>query len=963
MPQVRAATQRRNASSAGLAPAPARAARPRSRPGLQAMLAPRRTRLAALVALAIASAPSAFATTYTASVEDNGSGTVVDTFSYAIAQTSANPGTNDTVVIDVVGGPLFSIFGATLPKLTAPLTVESSNSAVVTTIAMVPSNTPLVYAPAPLTTSGSGDWILGQNYSFIGQVGANGTANAAAGAGLAGFALNGSLTNNGGLTGGTGGIGAADPAANATGGAGGNGGAGLVLDANSTLVNDQAIFGGSGGFAGAAPNGTGGAGGSGGAGVYGNNSTLINNGTISGGAPAPGGEGSQIGVAGVGGVGVEGQSLTIIDSGTIEGDGSAADSLLLTGGNNTLTLLGTQWILTGNIGLQGGASLTFNQNTAQTLNVSVTGNGSIVQNGSGNLTLANASSYTGGTVVQSGTLITGTTDVLPANGSVVVASTGTLDLNNQSQAIGSLGGSGAVLLGSGNLTVTAGASLLTPTLAAMPLPRRASAAPSTAATAAAAFNGVIQGSGGLIVNGGTQSLGGVNQYTGATVIGNAGTLALAGAGSIATSSAVRNDGTFNLAAANGDVTVQNYTQAANGTLVLGVTSSTIQQLHVDGTATLAGALELYGTSTTYADGLHPLLSATAGINGSFGSVYGGGTLQQGYVLVLQNVGGALELLLSRTAPLASDTNASTEALAAALQTPFTLASSALNNDLNSDCDAFDTGNVCLGAAGRYTVIDSSGPHEAAAMVFGGYRVDTNLRVGGWADQGIDYQAHSPLVSTDSTNPIVGAYGVWTQDPGSDGYAVRVAAGFGDRTLTLTRPRIGTAEPGSGTSTLKSTGVTAVVRYDHDVEHGWVVAPYAGVRYTDATLGGYTEQLVQGTTGSPLTYGDLSEKFVTALVGTGFHGPLGDRIDGSASVGIEQDLYSNTGSATVTNADIGQLNAMSLSNSTPHLRPALAVGASYAIDRSQRIGIGLNYSQQPYDTHGVTSTEVDYMAWF
>lgn len=81
-------------------------------------------------------------------------------------------------------------------------------------------------------------------------------------------------------------------------------------------------------------------------------------------------------------------------------------------------------------------------------------------------------------------------------------------LANSDVAVQSLAGSGRVELGSRNLTLT---------------------------QASGTFDGVIAGSGGLVLDGGTQRLGGKNTYTGPTLV-RGGTLALAGAGSIAASS-------------------------------------------------------------------------------------------------------------------------------------------------------------------------------------------------------------------------------------------------------------------------------------------------------------------------------------------------------------------------------------------------------------------------------------------
>ena len=76
------------------------------------------------------------------------------------------------------------------------------------------------------------------------------------------------------------------------------------------------------------------------------------------------------------------------------------------------------------------------------------------------MTLSGASSYTGSTVINAGTLqLSGSANRLPTGTAVVLANTAgaTLDLNGQNQTIASLAGGGAaggnILTGGGTLTV------------------------------------------------------------------------------------------------------------------------------------------------------------------------------------------------------------------------------------------------------------------------------------------------------------------------------------------------------------------------------------------------------------------------------------------------------------------------------------------------------------------------------
>jgi fibronectin-binding autotransporter adhesin len=304
-----------------------------------------------------------------------------------------------------------------------------------------------------ITISAPATGGVGGNGGDTPNITSTGGGGGGGGAGGIGFLGTGSaaVVNTSIVTAGSGGAGGGG--GNATGGQasfggyggnGGDGGVGVSLTgAAATLNNAGTIQAGNGGAGGGGginsgasggnnvPGGTGGNGGNGGIGVSFATSgwSLTNSGTIQGGNGAAGGAGGAgqggglngaNGVGGVGGAGVSGSGLTIINSGLIAGgvaaDGTQANAITFTGGSNTLTLQ-PGWALTGTIGVTG--SVTFDQSTAVTLPNVVTGTGSVIQDGSGTLTLTGANTYSGPTTVAAGTLVV---DGSVANSAVTVQS-------------------------------------------------------------------------------------------------------------------------------------------------------------------------------------------------------------------------------------------------------------------------------------------------------------------------------------------------------------------------------------------------------------------------------------------------------------------------------------------------------------------------------------------------------------
>ena len=138
-------------------------------------------------------------------------------------------------------------------------------------------------------------------------------------------------------------------------------------------------------------------------------------------------------------------------------------------------------------------------NAAGTFAGVISGIGGNLTISGGTETLTGANTYTGVTTIASGATV-----ILSGAGSLsqaAIADSGTLDVSaaNAGVTFASLSGTGAVKLGANSITL---------------------------ANAADDFGGVISGTGGLTVSGGTQTLSGANTYTGGTSIASGATLQL-----------------------------------------------------------------------------------------------------------------------------------------------------------------------------------------------------------------------------------------------------------------------------------------------------------------------------------------------------------------------------------------------------------------------------------------------------
>ncbi len=264
------------------------------------------------------------------------------------------------------------------------------------------------------------------------------------------------------------------------------------------------------------------------------------------------------------------------------GDGTYAGAIDGTGtlikqGTGNLTLDGTTshsggttvsaGTLTGSTSsLQGDitndAALVFDQSSSGTYSGSLSGNGSLTKTGTGSLTLSGTNSYAGDTTIAAGTLQLGAADALSTTNAITVNASGTLALTTADTAVGSITGSGQINLGSHTLTI-GGANTST------------------------TFSGAIDGSGALNKTGsGTLTLTGTNTYSGGTTI-SAGTLT-------GDSTSLQGDITNHAALVFNQSSSGTYAGALDGTGTLTKTGS--------GTLTLSGA-NSYSGGTTVSAGL------------------------------------------------------------------------------------------------------------------------------------------------------------------------------------------------------------------------------------------------------------------------------------------------------------------------------------------------------------------------
>ena len=280
-----------------------------------------------------------------------------------------------------------------------------------------------------------------------------------------------------------------------------------------------------------------------------------------------------------------------------------------------------------------------------------------------------------------------------------------------------------------------------------------------------------------------------------------------------------------------------------------------------------------------------------------------------------------------------------------------------SNSNTYDCNLFDVKGMCISAGGRVTTIDNLTSNHSAAVVVLGYKVNSNIRIGGFLDQSVNNNMPSG-VDMSNKNPMMGAFAVWNHQADGLGYQVKIANAYQDKDVTTTRDVIGSSEAGTGKTNLNTQSYVGELSYAFNYQDSTIVRPYFAVRYTNIKQDAYIENL---TVSNPLSYAKLGDRSTTALMGVKLNHALTPKTNLTASLGIEQDINHKTDQLTASG--VADLTSENFNNNIKRTRPVASAGAYYAVAKNQRLSGEVYYQQLPFQSTGSATAYVNYMIGF
>jgi hypothetical protein len=306
---------------------------------------------------------------------------------------------------------------------------------------------------------------------------------------------------------------------------------------------------------------------------------------------------------------------------------------------------------------------------------------------------------------------------------------------------------------------------------------------------------------------------------------------------------------------------------------------------------------------------------------------------------------------------ASDTDTSLNILALYLKEVINYQSSSLNQSLNYDCSYFGKNNFCMSGGLRNT--NTKDNDSQSAVVIAAAKINNQLRVGVYIDEVVRRNFDSKMKLTNNT-PMIGVFAKYNEQ-GDFGLKASLSAGYIDQDVKSTRTVSGTSEPGSGTSSINTTGIQAEIKYGISHSAFLTVSPYVGYRNTQTTRDKYTEETSSSVT-SPLTYNKIKQNEETLFAGVELKSHF-NTTDTFATLNFGYEHANKFSINNLSTTGVSGTSDINLSSNIDKTRPVLMASFNKDLDQAGRLSLNFDRRQHAYSPTNSTNLTVQYMVGF
>lgn len=248
------------------------------------------------------------------------------------------------------------------------------------------------------------------------------------------------------------------------------------------------------------------------------------------------------------------------------------------------------------------------------------------------------------------------------------------------------------------------------------------------------------------------------------------------------------------------------------------------------------------------------------------------------------------------------------------------------------CDTFGEHGFCTSVAAKSSTTIDDGT-DFAGIVTVAWRPINHVIVGAFIEQSTSNPSIGS-VQFRSHEPTVGAYATLQENTNLVGAKLRLAYARSSDSLRITRAAIGTAEAGTGLTSMGTVGYGAELSYGIDLTNDWVLSPYVGAWNISSRRRGYTETNVS----YPITHGDATLDTTTITYGARLSGNPFENITTTFGIGAESDVSSKQSAATGTSNILGAENfSVTLPSVNGSTRAVASVSVAYDLGSNQSLG--------------------------